>query len=51
MSDLEYKTPGPWDDEPDADDFEACGLACFVDGQEMAVADFEKADGLTVSGD
>ena len=23
---LEYKTPGPWDDEPDADGFEACGL-------------------------
>ena len=28
MSDLKYKTPGPWDDEPDADDFEACGLKC-----------------------
>lgn len=30
MSDLKYKTPGPWDDEPDADDFEACGLKCAM---------------------
>ena len=29
MSDLKYKTPGPWDDEPDADDFEACGLCAM----------------------
>ena len=30
MSDLKYGAPGPWDDEPDADDFEACGLKCAM---------------------
>jgi len=30
MSDLKYETPGPWDDEPDADDFKACGLKCVM---------------------
>ena len=30
MSNLKYKTPGPWDDEPDAAGFEACGLACMM---------------------
>lgn len=30
MSDLKYGAPGPWDDEPDEDDFEACGLKCAM---------------------
>ena len=30
MSDLKYGAPGPWDDEPDEDDFESCGLACMM---------------------